>query len=48
MKRLNPYLNEKSEKQREVKKQDKQFCLGMESGATNTFRVMVVAKQTVG
>ena len=29
------------------KKQDKQFCLGMRSGATNTFRVMVVTEQPI-
>ena len=27
------------------KKQDKQFCLGMENGATNTFKAMVVVEQ---
>ena len=30
------------------KKQNKQFCLGMESGATNTFWVEVVARQPTG
>ena len=30
------------------KKQDKQFCLGMGSGATNKFRAMIVAEQPVG
>ena len=44
MERLDPYPNESSEKQNRGKKQDKQFCLGMGSGATNTFRVMVVAE----
>ena len=29
----------------EGKKQDKPFCLGMRSGATNTFCVMVVTRQ---
>ena len=48
MKRLNPYLDEESEKEKEAKKQDNQFCLGMESGATNTFKAMVVAEQLVG
>ena len=30
------------------KKQDKQFCLEMKSGATNTFWAEVVAGQPVG
>ena len=47
MERLDPYLDESSEKQR-GKKQDKQFCLGMGSGATNSFKVMVVAEQPAG
>ena len=32
----------------ESKKQDKPFCLGMRSGAANTFSAMVVAGQSVG
>ena len=30
------------------KKQDKPFYLGMRTGATNTFRAMVVAEQPAG
>ena len=45
---LNPYLDESSEKTERGKKQDKQFCLGMGSGATNTFRAMVMAEQLIG
>jgi len=47
MERLNPYPDESSEKTERGKKQDKQFCLGMRSGATNTFKAMVVAEQSV-
>ena len=32
----------------EGKKQDKPFCLGMRSGAANTFNAMVVARQSAG
>ena len=44
----NPYLDESSEKTKSGKKQEKQFCLGMGSGATNTFRAMVMAEQLTG
>ena len=44
MKRLNPYPDESSEKTERDKKQDKQFCLEMGSGATNKFRAMVMAE----
>ena len=43
--KLNSYPDESSEKTKRGKKQDKQFCLGMGSGATNKFRTMIVAKQ---
>ena len=33
---------------KESKKQDKPFCLGMRSGATNTFSAMVVVGQLAG
>ena len=44
MEGFNLYSDEGSEKIERGKKQDKQFCLGMGSGATNTFRVMVVVE----
>ena len=48
MERFDPYPNKGSEKTKRSKKQDKQFCLGIGSGATNTFKPMVVAEQPTG
>ena len=45
MERLDPYPDEKSEKTERSKKQNKKFCLGIGSGATNTFKAMVMVEQ---
>ena len=43
MERLDPYPDEGGEKIERSKKRDKQFCLGMGSGAINIFKAIVVA-----